>query len=540
MKKILNKIISIFTSAVILASVVFGIPLSEFNGLAAGVSAATIDEAYVQKKLAELKAAFSQTGTYKHFTTNGDASSDGKKYGNVYCCAKYCYNCKLQNVVVTNPFAKSSGVEAVIRANGKWDNGRYSCVSFASFAFAYIFGVDPTSGSKQLTKVEYTIKANDESLYSALRPGDYLCYNNHNDSDNHAVIFLGYNSKTKKVSYYESNFDGICAVKYGNARSINYYLTANKPRKYVTVVRYKGYEGAPSLPPSTVSSDTNANAHYIVDKNYSKNDPKNIRASKSSSSALLGTIPKNTVCWVTDISGSGSSRWGKVTYGGVTGYINLYYSVTTSEHQWGGWSTSKAATCTASGTQKRTCGCGKAEEKTIAAKGHSYGSWKTAASATCTAAGTEQRTCSNCGNKETRSTAATGHTYKNETVTPTCTEGGCTKHTCTKCGYSYSNNSTPAAGHKYKDEAIAGGGTKHTCTVCGHSYTDGSAQKPYDVNNDGRITVADAKWVLQGIAGLRKLTPAQLAAADVNGDGRITIADAKWILQVIAGIRKLK
>lgn len=536
MKKILNKIISIFTSAVILASVVFGIPLRDFNGLAAGVSAATVDEAYVQKKLAELKAAFSQTGTYKYFTTDGKECCSGK------LCKSTTHKCKLiEKVLKENPFAKSSGVGKIITTND-----RSSCYAFASFAFAYIFGVDPFN-SKQVTKATYKIE-NSESLYSTLKPGDFLKYHNINSKgkvvDTHYVIFLGYDAGTKNVHYYECNYNnkwsdnGGCLVEYDNKRKFNFYLTrtdGGTKRTHVQIVRYNGYGTSPlpdSQPPSS--------EHYIVDKNYDKSDPKNIRASKSSSSALLGTIPKNTVCWVTDISGSGSSRWGKVTYGGVTGYINLYYSVTTSEHQWGGWTTSKAATCTASGTQKRTCGCGKAEEKTIAAKGHSYGSWKTTASATCTAAGTEQRVCSNCGNKETRSTTAAGHTYKSETIAPTCTEGGCTKHTCTKCGYSYSDNITPAAGHKYKDEAIAGGGTKHTCTVCGHSYTDGTAQKPYDVNNDGRITVADAKWVLQGIAGLRKLTPAQLAAADVNGDGRITIADAKWILQVIAGIRKLK
>lgn len=529
MKKILNKIISIFTSAVILASVVFGIPLSEFNGLAAGVSAATIDEAYVQKKLGELKAAFSQTGTYQYFTTDGTRCCTGTNYSGVYLCSA-CDKCRLKNVLAKNPFAKASGVKVAVSG--------WSCVAFARFAFAYIFGADPT-GNAQVTKVKYYVTENDEYLYSALKPGDLLVYS---DPTEHDVIFLGYNSKTKMVRYYESNFNGPCEVRYGNERLFNCYYTGKdvgKKRKYVTVIRYNGYEGAPPLPPSNITSGANANAHYIIDKNYSKSDPKNIRASKSSSSALLGTIPKNTVCWVTDISGSGSSRWGKVTYGGVTGYINLYYSVTTSEHQWGGWTTSKAATCTASGTQKRTCGCGKAEEKTIAAKGHSYGSWKTTASATCTAGGTEQRVCSNCGNKETRSTTASGHTYKSETIAPTCTEGGCTKYTCTKCGYSYSNNSTPAAGHKYKDEAIAGGGTKHTCTVCGHSYTDGSAQKPYDVNNDGRITAVDARWILQDIVGLRKLTPAQKAVADVNGDGRISAVDARWILQSIVGLRKL-
>lgn len=60
-----------------------------------------------------------------------------------------------------------------------------------------------------------------------------------------------------------------------------------------------------------------------------------------------------------------------------------------------------------------------------------------------------------------------------------------------------------------------------------------------DVNNDGKVTVADAKWVLQASSGSRTLTAEQITAADVNGDGKVTIADAKWLLQVASGSRKL-
>lgn len=56
-----------------------------------------------------------------------------------------------------------------------------------------------------------------------------------------------------------------------------------------------------------------------------------------------------------------------------------------------------------------------------------------------------------------------------------------------------------------------------------------------DVNGDGRITVVDAKWILQNVASLRKLSPEQTAVADVNNDSRITVADSKMILKIIAG-----
>ncbi len=60
-----------------------------------------------------------------------------------------------------------------------------------------------------------------------------------------------------------------------------------------------------------------------------------------------------------------------------------------------------------------------------------------------------------------------------------------------------------------------------------------------DINSDGKINTADARWVLQCASGKRDLTDAQRAAADVNGDGKINTADAKWLLQVASGKRQL-
>ncbi len=51
-----------------------------------------------------------------------------------------------------------------------------------------------------------------------------------------------------------------------------------------------------------------------------------------------------------------------------------------------------------------------------------------------------------------------------------------------------------------------------------------------DVDNNGTITTADARSVLQYTIGSVTLTPEQLAVCDFNGDGTITTADARDIL----------
>ena len=156
-----------------------------------------------------------------------------------------------------------------------------------------------------------------------------------------------------------------------------------------------------------------------------------------------------------------------------------------TQHTFGEWKTAKAATCTAEGTQARTCEvCGKVETQTIKALGHkevidkavaatctktgltegkhcsvcntvikaqevvpatgkhSFGEWKTTKPATCTATGTKTRTCSVCGKVETATIAKTAHKYVNTVVKPTYTAQGYTLHKCSVCGASYKDNYT--------------------------------------------------------------------------------------------------
>lgn len=60
-----------------------------------------------------------------------------------------------------------------------------------------------------------------------------------------------------------------------------------------------------------------------------------------------------------------------------------------------------------------------------------------------------------------------------------------------------------------------------------------------DVNGDEKLTVADARMILQAVAEAITLDDTAFSKADVTGDGAVTLVDARWILQAIAGLRVL-
>ena len=60
------------------------------------------------------------------------------------------------------------------------------------------------------------------------------------------------------------------------------------------------------------------------------------------------------------------------------------------------------------------------------------------------------------------------------------------------------------------------------------------AAKLGDVSGDGKVTGADALYVLQAAAGIKTLTAEQKKRADYNKDGDVTAVDARKILQVVA------
>ena len=72
-------------------------------------------------------------------------------------------------------------------------------------------------------------------------------------------------------------------------------------------------------------------------------------------------------------------------------------------------------------------------------------------------------------------------------------------------------------------------------------YKDDNSQSGVilgDVDGDGRITAADARYALRISANLEKHDDRRFKAADVNKDGFVTSSDARTILRISAGLEK--
>ena len=108
----------------------------------------------------------------------------------------------------------------------------------------------------------------------------------------------------------------------------------------------------------------------------------------------------------------------------------------TANHTWGAWRTTKAATCTETGTREHTCTvCGKTVSETTAIIAHSYGAWVVTKAATCTETGTREHTCTVCGQTVSETVAMVAHNYD---ANDCCTTCGYNKHlTFTLSGNSY-------------------------------------------------------------------------------------------------------
>lgn len=151
-------------------------------------------------------------------------------------------------------------------------------------------------------------------------------------------------------------------------------------------------------------------------------------------------------------------------------YWSDEFSITTTgSHSYPIWTTTQAATCTATGSAKRSCsGCSKTETQTLTALGHNYSSsYTTDTAATCTTNGSKSKHCTRCSAKTSvTAIAATGHSWSSwKTVTqPTCTAEGKQQRNCSVCKAT-ETKSIAAKGHSYSSEWTVD--IASTCTVAG-------------------------------------------------------------------------
>ena len=156
-------------------------------------------------------------------------------------------------------------------------------------------------------------------------------------------------------------------------------------------------------------------------------------------------------------------------------------------HNYGEWVVSAPASCTASGTQTRSCGlCGAKETASIPSLGHSYSASVTQ-EPTETANGIRTYLCSRCSDTYTEAIdklpSSHKHSYTSGTTTePSCIATGILTYTCA-CGDSYTET-IPALGHDYRSQVTKeateteAGIRTYTCSRCQDSYTETIAKLP--------------------------------------------------------------
>lgn len=78
------------------------------------------------------------------------------------------------------------------------------------------------------------------------------------------------------------------------------------------------------------------------------------------------------------------------------------------------------------------------------------------------------------------------------------------------------------------------GGTLTVPTLLGTMQNHGILG---DTDGDNSVTVIDARYILQKLAGSRSFDSTQTLLADTDSDGNVTIIDARYVLQYLAGSR---
>ncbi|MBO5262000.1 MAG: hypothetical protein J6B45_03040 [Clostridia bacterium] len=135
--------------------------------------------------------------------------------------------------------------------------------------------------------------------------------------------------------------------------------------------------------------------------------------------------------------------------------VKIAVPIDDSIHDFGDWTTKKAATCTVDGTETRTCkNCNVTEERVIKAEHKGFGDWTVITPATCTTKGAQQRVCADCGKVESNTINATGHSLVKQAVkAPTCIDSGYREYNiCANCDYTTFAGMVDPYGHYFDRE----------------------------------------------------------------------------------------
>lgn len=151
------------------------------------------------------------------------------------------------------------------------------------------------------------------------------------------------------------------------------------------------------------------------------------------------------------------------------------------------------------GVKCAVCGTVVSGCETIPAKGHNFGEWTVGKAATCTESGTESRTCARCQETETRIVGALGHTPElRDTKEASCTEDGYTGDMfCKTCGQLLAKGQAiDALGHDFKDGKCA------VCGVADPDYKPGEPVEPGVKTGDGSYVMLWSAVLLTSAAAV--------------------------------------
>ncbi len=110
--------------------------------------------------------------------------------------------------------------------------------------------------------------------------------------------------------------------------------------------------------------------------------------------------------------------------------------------------------CTKEGYTSHTCDrCGDSYNSDYTPKTPHYcESWATTEESTCVKQGYRTGECYFCRETVTETLPLKEHAYDMAEIKPSCTENGQRIYTCKECGYSYTEDTSPAAGHTETEE----------------------------------------------------------------------------------------